>query len=110
MPIVKSWLAGIFDDIEFFEFGSSTTEIIEMCEVVTDTCCLPSYISYIPVVLCKDYVFCSNAMCSLKHDYNRDFKARQRWLKKYGLNLQEQKIKLDNALNRFGSKVICRDY
>jgi hypothetical protein len=106
MPLVKSWLAGIFDDTEYFEFGSSITEITEMCEVVLETSCLPSYVSYVPIVLCKDYVFCSNAICSLKHDYNRDFKARQRWLKKYGLNLQEQEIKLDNALKIFGSKAI----
>lgn len=107
MPLVKSWLAGIFDDIEFFEFGSSTTEITEMCEVVSETCCLPYYASSIPIVLCKDYVFCSNASCSYKHDYNRDFEARQRWLKKHGLNLEGQEFKLDNALKRFGSKVIC---
>lgn len=102
MVHVKSWLAGIFDDIEFFEFGSSTIDYIEMCEVVSETSCLPSYVSNVQLVLCNDYVYCSNPICSFKHDYNRNFKMRQRWLKKHGLNLYKQGIKLGNALSRSG--------
>jgi len=102
MPFVKSWLVGIFDDIEFFEFGSSKlSNTNELVEVVMKISSSSSLASNATLVLCKDYIFCSNISCSFRHDYNRDYDARQRFLKKNGLDLWKQKNKLSNARRRF---------
>lgn len=61
-------------------------------------------------ILCGDYIYCSNAYCSKRHYYNRNFFKRLE-AKKFShyLSVSDTKVALSNAVSRLikeGAKII----